>query len=112
MIVHMSHIMRKPTDCIYAKTNAQTSFAVTAKLIILISTFVFTARIVQFLYFLNLSKISNLLQSSVLAQLGLCQTWSETKKLACRGSSHWLSRDDQTEDNKVDEINKLELGVN
>ena len=26
--------------------------------------------------------------------------------------SHWLSRDDQTEDNKVDEINKLELGVN
>ena len=34
----------------YAKTKAQISFAVTAKLI---SAFVFTTQIVQFLYFLN-----------------------------------------------------------
>ena len=34
----------------YAKTNAQISFAVTAKLI---SAFVFATQIVQFLYFLN-----------------------------------------------------------
>ena len=35
----------------YAKTKAQISFAVTAKLI---SAFVFATRIVQFLFFLNL----------------------------------------------------------
>ena len=42
--------MRKPDFCIYAKTKVQISFAVTVKLI---SAFVFTTRIVQFLYFVN-----------------------------------------------------------
>ena len=42
--------MRKPDFCIYAKTKAQISFAVTAKLI---SAFVFATQIVQFLFFLN-----------------------------------------------------------
>ena len=46
---YMSRIVRKP-DFAYAKTKAQTSFAVTAKLI---SAFVFATRIVQFLFFLN-----------------------------------------------------------
>ena len=41
--------MRKP-DFAYAKTKAQISFAVTAKLI---SAFVFATRIVQFLFYLN-----------------------------------------------------------
>ena len=36
--------------CAYAKTKAQISFTVTAKLI---SAFVFATRIVQFLFFLN-----------------------------------------------------------
>ena len=43
--------MGKPTlQSAYAKTKAQISFAVTAKLI---SAFVFATRIVQFFYFLN-----------------------------------------------------------
>ena len=46
----MSHVMRKPEHYAYAKTKAQISFAVTAKLI---SAFVFTTRIAQTLYFLN-----------------------------------------------------------
>ena len=41
--------MRKPTSA-YAKTKAQISFAVTAKLI---STFVFATQTVQFPYFLK-----------------------------------------------------------
>ena len=41
--------MRK-TDFAYAKTKEQISFAITAKLI---SAFVFTTRIIQFLFFLN-----------------------------------------------------------
>ena len=44
----MSRHMEKETA--YAKTKAQISFAVTAELI---SAFVFTARIVQFLFYLN-----------------------------------------------------------
>ena len=44
-----NEVMRKPVFA-YAKTKAQISFAVTAKLI---STFVFATRIVQFLFFLN-----------------------------------------------------------
>ena len=46
----MSHVMRSRIFA-YAKTKAQISFAVTAKLI---SAFVFTTRIVQSLYFLYL----------------------------------------------------------
>ena len=46
---HLSRIMRK-MDFAYAKTKAQTSFAITAKLI---SAFVFATRIVQSLFFLN-----------------------------------------------------------
>ena len=41
---------REKTGFAYAKTKAQISFAVTAKLI---SAFVFATRIVQFLFFLN-----------------------------------------------------------
>ena len=48
--MQMSHIMRNQ-HFVYAKTKVQISFTVTAKLI---STFVFTTRIVQFLFFLNL----------------------------------------------------------
>ena len=47
---HMSHIMRKPTFCIYAKTKTQISFTVTANLI---SAFGFATLIALFLYFLN-----------------------------------------------------------
>ena len=43
--------MRKPDFCIYAKTKAQISCAVTAQLI---SAFIFATQTVQFLYFLNL----------------------------------------------------------
>ena len=46
----MSHALRKPMFCIYAKTKALISFAVTVKLI---SAFVFATQIVQFLCFLN-----------------------------------------------------------
>ena len=42
--------MGKPSQSAYAKTKAQISFAVTAKLI---SAFVFATRIVQFLFYLN-----------------------------------------------------------
>ena len=45
----LSRVMRKP-DFAYAKTKAQISFAVTAKLI---SAFVFATRIVHFLFLLN-----------------------------------------------------------
>ena len=45
----MSGIVRKPAFA-YAKTKAQISFAVTAKLI---SAFVFAMRIVQSLFYLN-----------------------------------------------------------
>ena len=48
---YMSRIVRKPAFAYAsAKTKAQISFVVTAKLI---SAFVFAIRIVQFLYFLN-----------------------------------------------------------
>ena len=60
----------------YAKTKTQISFALTAKLI---SAFVFATRIVQSLYYQN-PKFQDSSPSSVTAQLGLCQTWSETPK--------------------------------
>ena len=47
--INLSRVMRKP-DFAYAKTKAQISFAVTAKLI---SAFVFATQIVKFLYFLD-----------------------------------------------------------
>ena len=46
----LSPVVRKPAFFIYAKTKAQISFAVTAKLI---SAFVFAFRIVKSLYYLN-----------------------------------------------------------
>ena len=46
----MSLVMRKLDLCIYAKTKAQISCAVTAQLI---SAFVFATQILQSLYFLN-----------------------------------------------------------
>ena len=49
-LLYMSHVVRKPGFFAYAKTKAQTIFAVTAKLI---SAFVFATRILQSLYFLN-----------------------------------------------------------
>ena len=48
--LQMSHIMRNQHFA-YVKTKVQISFAVTVKLI---SMFVFTTRIAQFLFFLNL----------------------------------------------------------
>ena len=48
----LSHVMRKTSFCIYVKVKAQITFAVTEMLII---SFVFATRIVQFLYFLNLN---------------------------------------------------------
>ena len=42
--------MRKPEFCIYARTKAQISWAVTAELI---SAFVFATQILQSLFFLN-----------------------------------------------------------
>ena len=47
LVSYMSLVMRKPA---YAKTKTQISFAVTAKLI---SAFVFTTYLEQFLFFLN-----------------------------------------------------------
>ena len=61
----------------YAKTKAQVSFTVTAKLI---SAF-FATRLVQFLYFLNPK-----LPSSVLVKLGICPTFLET-------TLFWFSHD-------------------
>ena len=57
------------------KQNAQISFAVTAKLI---SAFVFSTLIVQFLYFQS-PKFQSSNHASVTVQYGLCQTWSEPK---------------------------------
>ena len=67
--------MRKP-DFAYAKTKAQISCAVAAQLI---QAFVFAARVVQSLFFLN-SKSQAFSFFSVTVQAGLCQTWSETPK--------------------------------
>ena len=61
----LSRVIRKPDFC-HAKTKAQISFAVTAKLI---SAFVFATRIVHFFFVLNLK-----FSASVLVQLDLCQT--------------------------------------
>ena len=58
----------------YAKTKAQISFAVTAKLI---SAFVFATGIVQFLFFLN-----------PIWLLAIFYTWSETPKTGFLAS--WL----------------------
>ena len=68
----------------YAKTKAQISFAVTVKLI---SAFVFSTLIVQFLYFLNTKfPVSSCL---LLVQPGLCPTCLETKLLVFpRGGSN------------------------
>ena len=83
------HIKYEPphekTNTAYAKTKAQISFAVTAKLI---SAFVFATWIVRFLYFLNpkFPAFSYLLCR--LVQLGLCRTCSETTLLVFpRGGS-------------------------
>ena len=60
------------------KTKALISFVVTAQLI---SAFVFATQTVQLLLPpLLKSKISSIQPSSVAAQAGLCQTWSETLK--------------------------------
>ena len=71
---HLSRVMRKLDFCLGEKKE-QISFAVTAKLI---STFVFATPIVQFHFFLNL-KFQVSYPSSVGAQAGFCQTWSETQ---------------------------------
>ena len=75
------------TEPCHEKTNIlQISLAVTGKLI---SAFIFAAWIVQFPYFLNLIfNISSPKPSSVLVQLGLCQTILETALLvfSCHGS--------------------------
>ena len=68
--VILSCVMRKLIFD-YAKIMAKISFPVTAKLI---SAFVFATRI-ELSHFLNLK-----FPSSVLVQLGLCQTWLETQK--------------------------------
>ena len=70
----MSRIVRKPGFFAYAKTKAQISFGVTAKLI---SAFVFATWIVQFVFFLN-PKFQVL--ACFCDHAGLCQTWSETPK--------------------------------
>ena len=54
----------------YAKTKAQISFAVTAKLI---SAFDFDTLLLK-------SEISSFWPASLTVQVGLCQTWSETPK--------------------------------
>ena len=48
--IKLSHVMSRPAFCIYAKTKVQISYAEAAQLI---SAFVFTTKIVQFLYFQN-----------------------------------------------------------
>ena len=60
----------------YAKTKTQISFAVTAKLI---SAFVFATQIAQFVFYINLN-FSSFLPSSIVEQVGLCRTCSETPK--------------------------------
>ena len=75
----------------YAKTKAQISFAVTAKLI---SAFVF-AITESTIPLLPISEISNLWPSSVVAQSDLCRTWSETPKTPVfwrRGSFYSCNR--------------------
>ena len=78
--------MGKPTICI-AKTKAQISFAVTAKLI---SAFVFATRIEQF-QILYKSKISSFYPASVLVQVGLCRTCSETTLLVFPRGGSWFN---------------------
>ena len=58
----------EPHHEIYEKTKVQTSFAVTAELI---STFVFASTI----SLLSTSQISSLWPSSMIVQLGFCQTF-------------------------------------
>ena len=67
--------MRKPPFCIYAKTKAQLSFAVTAKLIMPVC-FRYTDSTIPLL---SKSKITSIKPSSVLVQLGLCRTGSEPR---------------------------------
>ena len=50
LVIYMTRCTKKKKLSAYAKTKAQISFAVAAKLI---SAFVFTTRIVQFLLYLN-----------------------------------------------------------
>ena len=72
-----------------AKTKAQISFAVTAKLI---SAFVFATRIVQFLFYLN-PKFQASSSFTVTVQAGLCRTCSETTLLVFpRGGSNNIKR--------------------
>ena len=60
----------------YAKTKMQISFVVTAKLI---SAFVYTTYLVQFLHFLN-TKFQVSSHLLWLYKPSLCQTWSENQK--------------------------------
>ena len=75
--LHMNHVIRKKIH--FAKTKAQISFAVTAKLI---SAFVFAARILQSLYFLA-SSLFLCLYSSV-----SWRTCSETTLLVSHDMDH------------------------
>ena len=68
--------MRKPFFFAYAKTKPQISCAVTAQVI---SAFVFHYMDSTILLLFK-SEISSLQPSSVAAQPGLCQTWSETQR--------------------------------
>ena len=77
---HKSPVACENQQFAYAKTKAQTSFAVTAKLI---SVFVSATQIVQFMLFSNL-KFCCLEPSSVLVQLSLCLTLSETQIVGFR----------------------------
>ena len=61
----------------YAKTKAQISFSVTAKLI---STLVFTTHTDSTIPLLLKYEISSVYPSSEATQACLCQTWSETPK--------------------------------
>ena len=74
---NMSHVMRIPDFCI-CKNKGTDSCSVIEQLI---SAFVFTTKIVQSHYFLNLSEISSFQPNSVAVQPGLCWTWLETLKI-------------------------------
>ena len=76
----MSRIVRKPGFFAYAKTKAQISFGVTAKLI---SAFVFATWIVQFLFFLNP-------KFQVLACFCDCTCWFVSDLV--RNPEDWFSR--------------------
>ena len=80
-VSYISRVMRKPDIFAYAKTKAQISCAVTAKLI---SAFVFDTGIVQFLLYLYLK-----------FQL-LCQTWPKTPKTGFSRSGSYVTHLNQS----------------